>query len=60
MPVTWRTELYFECDKCFTANLALDQVSARTKRGMFKIAQKLGWEWEKDGTCLCPKCSKDA
>ena len=56
MAVTWRRELYFDCDSCST-NLCLDQVDAYTKRGMFAIAKREGWVVKGD-MCWCPKCAE--
>ena len=57
--ITWRTELYFDCDNC-SNNLCLDRIDAKTKRGMFKIAKEVGWTWTKEKkSCLCPKCSNE-
>jgi len=61
--ITWYRELLFECDQIEHYNpdcvqyLALDQLDARTKRGMLSIAKKLGWTWNSE-ECFCPACSK--
>lgn len=70
MSVTWRQELYFECDGagaygtgCSEA-LGLDQLHAKTKRGMFAYAKKLGWSWNEASEGVrraekawCPACT---
>ena len=52
--ITWRTELLFECDIC-SEQLILDQLDAKTKKGMFAVAKKEGWERGKSN-CICPEC----
>lgn len=60
--IPWRTELHFMCDgeKCMQ-ELLLDQMDARTKRGMYAVAMRLGWTWEDVGPhhtrTLCPACT---
>ena len=65
MPITWRTELHFSCDcglETYVPNcesdLMLDQLDAKTKKGMFALAKKLGWVRVGD-KCYCPYCAKN-
>lgn len=61
--VTWRTELHFICDQLDDYNpnchkeLSLDQLDAKTKGGMLRIAKKEGWVWDKN-KCYCPACKE--
>ena len=62
MTVTYRRELHLECDNpdshrevgCYR-ELMLDQMDARDKRGMKKVARQTGWIIELN-RCLCPHC----
>ena len=61
--VTWRIELHFTCDHngydpdC-CRKLMLDQLDAPTKKGMYAVAKKAGWIWNKKDKCYCPSCVK--
>ena len=65
--ITWRTELHFECDDGLSTDipynpdcheeLILDQIDAKTKKGMFGVAKRLGWTWDNQ-YCRCPSCAK--
>jgi hypothetical protein len=67
MGITWRTELHLTCDvydldpvmyhKDCEQELLMDQMDAKTKKVMFRVAKKAGWTWD-DECCLCPSCSK--
>lgn len=62
--ITWRTELHLTCDQqefynpeCYD-NIMLDQLDAKTKKGMFAIAKKNGWIWDKTKSiCYCQSCA---
>jgi hypothetical protein len=65
--ITWRTELHLTCDvydlkgpayyPYCSEELILDQVYAKTRKGMFRVAKDYGWTWD-GNLCLCPSCSK--
>ena len=62
--IIWQTKLHFICDKDFLIfeplcekELILDQTDAKTKKGMFAIAKKIGWVLKNDN-CYCPSCAK--
>lgn len=62
MSVTWRTELHFTCDEeaynpSCEGELMLDQLDAKTKKGMFRIAEREGWIRVGD-KCYCPSCAE--
>ena len=67
--ITWRKELHFTCTNFLdgdnyypdcVVDLILDQLDAKTKKGMFSKAKKLGWTWNDNKTiCYCPDCSKN-
>jgi len=64
MPVTFRTELYLECDGEFcNNNLQLDNIDAGkikhpTAKIFKKIARKDGWKINENDACWCPECKK--
>jgi len=62
--ITWLTELHLTCDTQESYDchkeLILDQLSAKTKAGMYQLAKKAGWFWDwNKKICLCPECKTD-
>ncbi len=60
--ITWRIELHWVCDHLnydsdCEKELVLDQLDAKTKKGMFTVAKKEGWVRVGD-KCFCPSCFK--